>query len=133
MEIDFLRQVLSTEHEYWCVARKDHASNCGRYERIKDQIIFVSIPKDIPRCIQPDKILLLDVEKLERSSMDCNIFLNENYAPFQICQTFRDVYKAFPVAKMQREFLISAMQLESDSLYEYEKIYHLLINQTKTT
>lgn len=129
MHIDFLKQVISTTHDYWCVAREDHASNCGRYERIKDQIIFLSIPKDIPRGVEPKEILLSDAEKLERSNMDCNIFLNEPYAPFQIVQTFRGVYRAFPVIEKQREFIIAAMQMEVDDLYEYEKLYNSFLNQ----
>lgn len=129
MHIDFLKQVLMSNAEYWIVAKKDWVREYGGDRRLPDQIMFISIPQNIRRGLMPDEILLNDIEKLHRSEIVCNIFINSDYPPFQFGQTLSNVYMGYPVTSNIKQFVIDALQLKSDSIYDYAE---LLKPQTQT-
>lgn len=120
--INFLSKILSTDHEYWIVAKKNEYNTIARQGRDKDTIIYLTIPKNIERNIKYDEIKLVDLERLQKANMDCNIFLNESYPPFQIGQSFYDIFDGYPVERNQKQLLIKALELESDNLWDYKKL-----------
>jgi len=127
--ISFLTEVLTTDHEYWVVAKKCMASNYGRYERIKDQVIFIAIPSKIERDIDRDCIKLTDLEKIQSEEITGNIFLSDDYTPFQHCQNFHSIYIGFPIPdKEVNNFLRKAILFKSDDIFQYKKIIDELNN-----
>lgn len=127
--IKFLSQVLTTAHEYWIVAKKNEYNTIARSGRDKDSIIFLAIPKDVKRNIPYDAIRLVDLEKLQKSAMDCNVFINESYAPFQIGQHFYDIFEGYPIERNQKEFLIKALELKSDKIWDYKVLIDEICNE----
>jgi hypothetical protein len=114
--------------EYWIVAKMDYTNRYGEIIRSDDQIIFISIPQGIRRGLKKEEILLTDLEKLGDAPIDCNIFLNQDYPPFQRCQTLRDVYVGFPVEFVHgktKQFIVDALLINSKSIYDY---YELIKN-----
>lgn len=130
--ISFLTEILTTEHEYWVVAKKSMAAMMGRYERQKDQILFIGIPPKIDRMVNKKEIKLTQLEDLRRSEIFGNIYLSENYTPFQWGQDFYNIYKGYPIPNnIVNDFLRKAMDLKSNDLYEYKKIIDEII-ESKT-
>lgn len=126
---DFLCKVLTTDHEYWVVAKKNEIREYGDWKRIEDSIIFISIPYNIERNIHRDEIRLNQLEKLQNSSIHCNVFLNEPYAPFQVGQSFYNIINGYPIESNQKEFLSKALMLKKGSLLKYKEIYESLCNK----
>ena len=120
MNIDFIKEILMSTAEYWIVAKKTEYRDCFETKRGKDQIVFISIPKDIKRDLKYEEITLQEVEKLHNAYIEQNIFLNTDYPPFQQFITFRDMYKGYPVEYKIKEFVSKALDLKSDELYEYK-------------
>ena len=120
MNIDFIKEILMSTAEYWIVAKKTEYRDCFETKRGKDQIVFISIPKDIKRGLKYEEITLQEVEKLHNAYIEQNIFLNTDYPPFQQYITFRDMYKGYPVEYKIKEFVLKALDLKSDELYEYK-------------
>ena len=121
--ISFLTEILTTEHEYWVVAKECMASVMGRYERQKDQILFIAIPQKIERQIDRNEIKLTQLENLRNAEITGNMFLSHDYAPFQWGQTFHNIYKGYPIPNGKvTQFVKKAMDLKSTDLYEYKKI-----------
>lgn len=120
--LNFIKEILMTDHEYWIVAKKDEINRIGRHERLPDQIIFISIPRDIKRGLKYEEITLQEVEKLYGTHIDQNIFITDDYPPFQLYISFRDIYRGYPVEKNIKEFLIKALALKSTDLYKYKEL-----------
>lgn len=120
MNIDFIKEILMSTAEYWIVAKETEYRDCFETKRGKDQIVFISIPKDIKRGLKYEEITLQEVEKLHNAYIEQNIFLNTDYPPFQQYITFRDMYKGYPVEYKIKEFVSKALDLKSDELYEYK-------------
>lgn len=120
MNIDFIKEILMSTAEYWIVAKKTEYRDCFETKRGKDQIVFISIPKDIKRGLKYEEITLQEVEKLHNAYIEQNIFLNTDYPPFQQFITFRDMYKGYSVEYKIKEFVLKALDLKSDELYEYK-------------
>jgi len=119
--LDFLAKVLSGNHSYWIVAKRNEGT--GR-ETFKDSIILTSIPGRIEINIDRSDIKLTDLEKLRSIEMVRSIYLNEPYPPFQEGISFYDVYDGFPIdgdGRNIKEIMIKALSINSDSLYEYEQ------------
>lgn len=119
--LDFLAKILSSNHHYWIVAKRNEGT---RNTTFKDSIILISIPDKITINIERNKIMLTDLEELNRSRMDSNIFLNDPYPPFQIGMNFYDLYDGFPIdgdGINIKEVMIKSLSIKSDSLYEYEQ------------
>lgn len=113
MNIDFIKEVLMSRSEYWVVARK-----VNNY----DQIILIVIPKDIKRGLNYEEITLQDVEKLHGSYIEQNVFINTDYPPFQQNISFSDMYKGYPINSKIKEFMIKALELKSDNIYQYKAL-----------
>ena len=116
MNIDFIKEILMSTAEYWIVAKKTE------YKRDKDQIVFIAIPKDIKRGLKYEEITLQEVEKLHWACIEQNIFINTDYPPFQQYITFGDMYKGYPIEHKTKEFLLKALDLKSNELYEYKAL-----------
>ena len=108
--------------EYWIVAKKTEYRDCFETKRGKDQIVFISIPKDIKRGLKYEEITLQEVEKLHNAYIEQNIFINTDYPPFQQYITFRDIYKGYPIEYKIKEFMLKALDLKSSELYEYKAL-----------
>jgi hypothetical protein len=119
--IDFLKQILMSDAEYWVVAKMVETNSMGRMERNKDDIMLISIPRQTRRNLKYEEITLADLEKLRNADVD-NIFLNNSYPPFQYGVTFWKVYLGFPITKNIRGFMIDALALVSDDIFEYKKL-----------
>ena len=121
--INFLKKVLMSEskHEYWIVAKRNEYNTIARKGRDKDSIILCVIPNNIPREVKDKEILLSQLEDLRNAEMQ-NIFINEPYAPFQTGQTFYNIYEGFPIKTDVKKFMMQALALRSDSIYDYEDL-----------
>ena len=113
-----------SESEYWLVGKMDYVNRFGTMERIDDQILIVSIPMDIRRGLDRKDIMLSDLEALSRANVD-NIFLNEDYPPFQRYQTLNDVYVGCPIVFTNgntKNLLRDLLAINSKRFYDYKKV-----------
>lgn len=121
--LDFLAKMLTSKSHYWIVAKKNEGL---RNETFKDSIIFIALPHEIQTGMERSTILLTDLEKLARARMDSNIFLNEEFSPFQQYIQFHDVYDGFELDNQFglsiKEILIKALSIKSNSIHEYKKL-----------
>ena len=122
MNIDFIKEILMSTAEYWIVAKKTEYREAFEIKRGEDQIVFIAIPKDIKRGLKYEEITLQEVEKLHNAYIEQNIFINTDYPPFQQYITFRDIYKGYPVEYKIKEFMLKALDLKSNELYEYKAL-----------
>lgn len=122
MNIDFIKEILMSTAEYWIVARKTEYIEDFETKRGKDQIVFIAIPKDIKRGLNYEEITLQEVEKLHNAHIEQNIFINTDYPPFQQYVIFRDMYKGYPIEYKIKEFMLKALDLKSNELYEYKAL-----------
>lgn len=130
--IDFLTKILvNGENEYWVVAKKDYVNQYGSIKRLPDQIIMLCIPHNIQRGLSREEIKLVDLERLKNVSIDCNVFLNTEYSPFQLGQTFYEIYNGFPITCKPKDFLIEALALKSDNIYDYQDLIVKLNSQAE--
>ena len=122
MNIDFIKEILMSTAEYWIVAKETEYREYFETKRGKDQIVFIAIPKDIKRGLKYEEITLQEVEKLHNAYIEKNIFINSHCSPFQQYITFRDMYKGYPIEYKIKEFMLKALDLKSDELYEYKEL-----------
>ena len=108
--------------EYWIVAKKTEYREYFETKRGKDQIVLIAIPKDIKRGLKYEEITLQEVEKLHSAYIDQNIFINTDNPPFQQHITFSDMYKGYPIEHNIKEFMLKALDLKSNELYEYKAL-----------
>lgn len=130
--LSFLKKILMSPYsdEYWIVARRNTGySLLTRGEIYPDSIILTAIPQNITREVKETEILLCEIEKLRNSEM-MNIFINEPYAPFQYGQTFSQVYDGYPIKTNVKEFMLKAIALNSNNLWDYR---HLVSEPELTT
>lgn len=120
--IDFLKEILMSESEYWIVAMKRGALDLGEFKRIDDEILFISIPVNIRRGLKYEEITLMELEKLKDSNCNQNIYLTNDYPPFQIGQTFYEIYKGYPVKKDIKQFVIKALAIKSTDICDYKEL-----------
>ena len=120
MNISILEKILKSEQEYW-VLRKNNDRHGINRQSFKPSIIMCVIPPEIKQGLKRDDIKLTDLEKLQ-SSYFSNIFLNEDYPPFQIGQSFYNITDCYPIPSKQKEFLVKALSLESDDIMDYKKL-----------
>jgi len=121
MNVDILEKILTNKHQYWLI-KKENKSVGINTQNFKPSIIMVIIPQKIKQELKRNEIKLIDLERLERIYLDGNVFLNKDYAPFQIGQSLTDVVEVYPINCNQKEFLKQALILESDDMLEYKKI-----------
>jgi hypothetical protein len=120
--VDFLKEVLMSDAEYWVVAQKVIGQEYGREKRYKDHIIFIAIPKGIKRGLKYEEVTLQELEKLRSSHCEQNIYINTDYPPFQNYVSFYELYKGFPVTHMIKQFMLDALALGSDEIYNYKEL-----------
>lgn len=120
--LDLLKQVLMSTAEYWIVAKMCESREYMKTKRDTDQILFILIPQGIRRGLKYEEITLADLEQLNSSDVDQNIFINANYSPFQQGISFRGLYFGFPIKHDIKQFLLSAIELNSDSIFEYKQL-----------
>lgn len=114
--IDFLKEVLMSDAEYWIVAKNDYGGD------EKDSIMLVSIPQSIKRGMKYEEIKLQDLEKLANASCDMNIFMAPKYPPFQMCIRYSEIYVGFPIKDGVREFMVDALALGTSDIYDYKRL-----------
>lgn len=119
--LDFLKEILMSKHEYWVVAKKNESRTLARTITGEDYIILTCIPYSIRRGLTYEEITLKDLEDLQRVEMQ-NIYLNTDYPPFQTGQSFYEVYKGFPITSDVQKFLIKSLSLESNRLWDYKEL-----------
>ena len=131
MNIDFIKEILMSTAEYWIVAKETEYREYFENKRDKDQIVFIAIPNNIKRGLKYEEITLQEVEKMYRAYIEKNIFINTDFPPFQQCITFSDMYKGYPVEYKIKEFMLKALDLKSDELYDYKALIEVEpINET---
>ena len=122
MEIDFLKKVLMSTAEYWIVAKIVTAREFCKNVRKADQIIFICIPKEIKTGIAYEDITLKAIENLYNTYIEQNIYINANYPPFQSCLLFSDLYEGYPVECKIKEFMLKALELKSNQIFNYKDL-----------
>lgn len=120
--IDFLKEVLMSDAEYWIVAKEVTVAEFGKSVRKNDHIMFITIPNGIKRGIKYEEITLQELDKLKNSYCEQNIYINTDYPPFQQNVSFYDIYKGFPVTHKIHQFMFDALSLASDEIYKYKEL-----------
>ena len=120
--LDLLKQVLTSTAEYWIVAKMCESREYMKMKRDTDQILLILIPTDIRRGLKYEEITLSDLEKLNNSYVNQNIFINTDYPPFQQWISFSSLYSGCPVECDVKQFMIDAIALKSDELYDYKSL-----------
>ena len=120
--VDFLKEVLMSDAEYWVVAQEVTAQEYGRSVRCKDHIMFIAIPKGIKRGLKYEEVTLQELEKLRSSYCEQNIYINTDYPPFQQYVSFYDIYRGFPITHKIRQFMLDALALGSDEIWKYKEL-----------
>ena len=128
--IDFLVQILASDYSYWVVARKNICNYYGRDKRGDDEILIISIPQGINRYSSKEQIMFTDLEKLYRAELD-NIFITGNYPPFQWYVTMRDIYFGYPIKSNVKQFMVDALNLKSNNIFEYKELLEKYENEAK--
>lgn len=124
---EFYSKLLENDGDYWCIAKETSYGSCARLEKGKNDILFISLPSTIKTGQKREELKFDDVAKIRYMNIDCSIHLSENYAPFQLGQTFYSAYAGFPIKQYVREFLKEALKIQSNDLYDYEKLYQQVI------
>ena len=120
---NFYSQILESDAEYWCVAKEVTSRQFFEDKRESDEILFISLPSEIKTGQTKDEIKFVDVDAIKSMHITCSVHLSGIYTPFQVGQTFYSIYKGFPVKTNIREFFEEAMKLKSKDLWNYEKLY----------
>jgi hypothetical protein len=133
MHYDFLNKMLQANETYWCVAKMNLVNRLGRNERLDDQIALIAIPYGTNMGIPANDVTFRQIEDLGRAKVD-NVFLSEDYPPFQIGITMYDVYDGFPIeGKYAKEFLKQALTLKTtQGIYGYKELYKTISEPTPT-
>lgn len=119
--IRFLTEVLTTEWEYWLVAKRDEHHNGQRY---KDQIFLTLIPFTVRRGLNRKQILLTDLENLRSVDLP-NIFFNMDYPPFQSGQSLWNVINGFHIDTKHvdvNKLIVDCLNIESDDIFKYKEL-----------
>jgi hypothetical protein len=90
----------------------------GKHDK---SVWLISINPRIRRGLKKDEILLTDLEAL-RSSEPSNISLSNSYAPFQLGISMCNFTQGYPVTHDVRQFLIDALALQSNDIYDYQPL-----------
>lgn len=125
---EFYSQILQEDAEYWVVAKEVNSRQFFETKREKDDILFISLPHEITTGQKLEDIKYTDLEKIKHMDIPCNVFLSNNYSPFQVGQTFYNIYRGFPVKNKIKEFFLEAQKLNSPDLWDYEKLYKEINN-----
>jgi hypothetical protein len=120
--VNFLKEVLMSDAEYWIVEKRVEVINSGRTDRVDVDIIFIAIPRNIERNLKYEEITLQELEKLENSLCEQNIFMTNDFTPFQIGVRFYNLYSGYPITKNINKFLIDALNLKSENIWDYKKL-----------
>lgn len=118
MNVDLMKQILMANTDYWVFARRVTHSDGKQHG--PDEIFMASIPQSINKNTKYEDITLKQVEDLNIIRLDCNVFINVNYPPFQVGISFYEVWKGIPIKSHGKEFLRKALELQSDDIYDYE-------------
>jgi hypothetical protein len=75
----------------------------------------------------PRDLAVKEVDRLGSLEIMTNIFLSENYAPFQYGQYFHCFYDGFAIKGVDlNAYLKRAQQLKSRELFEYRKLMEVM-------
>jgi len=125
MHIDFYKKILMSTYCYWIVAQQCEAMVYCKLKRIEDDIIFIAIPENIKRGLEYKDIKLKDIEEIETTNIITNIYLTNNYAPFQHGISFKNIYDGFYIdgkSNNIKDILIKALKIKSNEIYKYKEL-----------
>lgn len=123
--LPFLEKILASTAEYWVVAKENHYREYGESKRGSDDIILIGISSEVAvRPTKIDDLIIGDVRKIGNYPLKKNIYLTGNYGPFQYGLVLSSFYDGFPIEDgvPVKEFIIKALQLESNDWLEYKKL-----------
>lgn len=127
MNTKVLEKILTTDEQYWII-RKDENSTGFNAQKFTNSIIMCTIPENIKQGKKREEITIVDLEELQGCN-HTNIYLNSDTPPFQLFQNFYRVTDCYPITCNKKEFLIKALLLDSDDIWDYKKIIdELLLN-----
>lgn len=135
--INFLGQILSSDKEYWVVAKQTRYMEYFEYKKGDDDILLISLPRDVEKITYAediDSITIKQLRSLEDKLVDTNIFLSGDTAPFQYGQDLGSFYRGFPVegdGVTVKEFLVKALQLGSHDINAYKELMDRFNNPAK--
>lgn len=118
MNNNLLTEILTSDYEYWLVAKKCAIRDCMEDVRVADDIILIRIPDSISRNLKYGDIRLKDLEGLGECEITENIFINKNYSPFQQGITLKGAYRIAPITDTKK-FLTAALTMVSDHFSDY--------------
>lgn len=129
MELDMtlLKEIMASNDEYWIVAKRTHYRECFRFKQGEDDILLIGIPSELRELIigemNIDDLTIGKAKKIINIDVDTNIFLSDDYPPFQKGFVFGDFYKGYPIVKVRcQDFLRKALELKSHDIEQYKVI-----------
>lgn len=122
---DFLAKILSSHETYWVIQfRMIGASN---HEFVT--VAFVAMPTSVHLDTKEDDIRYKDLRDLQRVELP-NVYLSEDYPPFQCNITLYDAHDGFPVICNKRNFLRAALNMSrTKDLYDYKALHESLLEE----
>lgn len=120
--VSFLKEILTTDHEYWVVARREDVRLYGQDKRMEDSIWFICVPRlNFARPYNEETLLLKDIERLRGAEVE-NISLTHDYAPFQYGVSMYNIYRGYPVKNPGKDFIVKALAINSTDLWDYKDL-----------
>lgn len=122
---DFLVKILSSSNEYWVI--------CFRYTGASNvefsSIAIIGIPYSVTLNRPVDEIRYKELDKLRDVHLH-NIFLSENYPPFQQNINLYSAVDGFPITCNKKNFLKAAIQMSpSKDLFDYKELHKSLVEE----
>jgi len=125
MNVTMLSQILMSKEGFWIGQKENYFNHSDR------SIIMFVIPSAIRRGMNEDEIRIKDLRNLEYTVLDGNVFLCEDFPPFQQQQKLLDIEIVTPVTCNKQEFLKQALNLDSNNFAVYEKLIEEINNNEK--
>lgn len=120
------KEILMEDCEYWIGAKNIEYNTVTGRSKKPDEILLFSIEPRFGCGLDYEGILLSEIEELKASNINTNIFLNTNFPPFQVGQSLSSLYQVYPIKTNINKFLREALALDSDSFYDYKRLYESL-------
>jgi hypothetical protein len=120
---EFLARILSSHSTYWCI--------CFRYDGAMSHefitVALVAMPPSVQFTKEED-IKFNDLKTLRTLDLP-NVFLSENYPPFQFSINLYNAHDGFPIECNVKSFLKDAINAEpKKDLYYYKQIHKSLLD-----
>lgn len=122
---DFLAKILSSNETYWVVQFRMIGASSHEFV----SVAMVAFPASVHLSTNESDIRYIDLKSLQRLELP-NVYLSEDYPPFQYNITLYDAHDGFPVTANKKKFLQIALNAKpTKDLYFYKELHNELIKE----